>query len=174
VVDDIRMSASARGHVSTHITDAESHAALARAASAAERFDRKVARFHYLAETAEDQLRKFLYYFLALEVNTHRVFQTVTDNALAHIRTSERARLARLAPSVLEHEDRPRTLRDRFVCCALVVWTWLLDTDITSFVQLKAVRDDIAHGSLDEPPPTSIPAVAQLLRSVHQPLQRIG
>src|SRR3954451_2586548 len=61
-----------------------------------------------------------------------------------------------------EQRNSWRTLKDRFVWCAICVWTHLSDTDIEEFKRLKAVRDSIAHGSISVPRNASVAAVERL------------
>jgi hypothetical protein len=41
------------------------------------------------------------------------------------------------------------TIKEQFVWCAVCVWSALDDADMSEFAELKALRDDIAHGRKD-------------------------
>ncbi len=129
----------------------------------ASRLNPKAARYFSLATGEPDQLKKFLFFFLALEVQTHAVFKRIDHVAHA---TS----LASALPSPListsdlmkEQVRKLSSLADRFVWCAACVWTDLKEEDIETFRRLKIARDAIAHGDASEPP-AKAPQEAELL-----------
>lgn len=114
----------------------------------------KTARFFALGLGEDDQLKKFLYFFLALEVETHTVFGRINhaDNlkALLSSPATQRGSIFRV---LQEQTSQLRNLYDRFVWCAACRWTQLTDDDVMQFKALKKARDDIVHGGASEPPP---------------------
>lgn len=113
----------------------------------------KVARFFALGMAEEDQLKRFLYFFLALEVETHAAFGRIDHGAnLARLLNDQSARSQATSKLLGTQVTNLRSLYDRFVWCAACVWLGLQDEDILRFKALKDARDDIAYGSASEPP----------------------
>jgi hypothetical protein len=51
---------------------------------------------------------------------------------------------------------------ERFIWCALTVWTHLTDSDVESFSKVKTVRDQIAHGEIAAPPADAVQLVEHI------------
>lgn len=82
VVHDIVFRLSGTAYVSRSVPQAQLTADLATAVQLAGRLNPKVARFYSLAMHEDDELKKFLYYFLAIEIETHAAFSRI-DHAAA-------------------------------------------------------------------------------------------
>lgn len=152
-VHDIRIHFSGTAVVSQGLPANELAAELQAAADLAPQLNTKTARFFALGLGEDDELKKFLYFFLALEVQTHAAYaridhadalKTLLDPASSH-RPSAVALLRRQAGQL-------RNLFDRFVWCAACAWSGIDDADVEQFRRLKAARDDIAHGTASGPP----------------------
>lgn len=74
---DTRVSLSAYGYGSTRVSAEQTAERLASAMAIASRMKRKVARFFHLALHEDDPLKRFLYFFLAIETETHATFSTI-------------------------------------------------------------------------------------------------
>lgn len=134
----------------------------------ADSLDPRVSRFFQLGLRDQDDLKRFLYYFLAIEIEVHRVFRTVSraqhvmNGAILDPRVS--TSLARL---IENRADNWNNLADRFVWCVVSLWQHLSDDDIEEFKRLKKVRDGIAHGNVASPDRASVLAVEKLAKKIH-------
>lgn len=124
----------------------------------------KVSKFFFLALEEEDPLKRFLYFFLAIERQTHFVFSSVDhDRYLSElIQSPDRIRESSIMFFQRQREHW-KSLQDRFVWCALSIWTHLSDDDIETFKRLKKVRDKIAHGEITEPPGNAVIEIERLI-----------
>jgi hypothetical protein len=153
VLHDIRMQLSASAVISQRLSVEQLVASLQAAIALAPQLNAKAARFFALGLGEEDDLKQFLYFFLALEVQTHAAFGRI-DQAAALEKLLDRAAPPKLsAVALLQRQaDQLRNLFDRFVWCAACVWSDIDDVDVEQFRKLKTARDGIAHGSVSEPP----------------------
>lgn len=129
--------------------------------------DPRVARFFQLGLRDQDDLKQFLYYFLAIEIEVHRVFGTVP---LAQHVTNGAALDPRVSKSLallLQNRDNWTNLADRFVWCVASVWKHLSDNDIEEFKKLKKVRDGIAHGDIMTPDHATVIGAQRLAKKIH-------
>ncbi|MDX1725345.1 MAG: hypothetical protein R3355_19830 [Pseudomonas sp.] len=153
VVRDIRIELRAEAYTSYNLPLAGLMQKLEAVTSLAPTLNPKASRFFALGLGEDDQLKKFLYFFLALEVETHAAFGRIDHEAgikkLTSTTTSQRESTVRLLRT---QADQLRNLYDRFVWCAACTWTNLPEADVVQFKELKKARDDIAHGSTSEPP----------------------
>jgi hypothetical protein len=62
--------------------------------------------------------------------------------------------------------ERWKALQERFVWCALSIWTQLTDADIASFKELKRVRDQLAHGEISAPSAQNVLAIEGLAKKL--------
>lgn len=163
LVHDIRLHANATVEVSRSVADAALRDTVARAANLAANVNPKMSRFFRLAIEEQDRLKRFLYFFLSVEIETHQTFLSLDRTAqVARVFNSEdRVRLSSSAFFEAQHE-RWTALADRFVWCAICAWPQINDADVTEFKRLKKIRNDIAHGSLAEPSAESVTAVQRL------------
>jgi len=111
----------------------------------------KASRFFALGLAERDQLKKFLYFFLALEIETHAVFGRIDhDNKIKELLDDNSSSMKTL---IQIQVIGLKNIYDKFVWCATCAWPKLSDSDISEFKLLKKERDSIAHGSSSEPPP---------------------
>ncbi len=167
VVRDIRIQFSGKAFVSVGIAATKLAADVQAVAILAPKLNAKAARFFALGLAENDELKSFLYFFLAIEVQTHATFGRI-DHAQAI--TNLAASASPAAPSLLallqRQTDQLRNLFDRFVWCAAFGWIGVTDADVAQFKNLKAARDDIAHGSTSEPPAGYARQAQQLARKI--------
>lgn len=163
VVHDIWFVMNASGYSSTRLSGKDVEATVKQSISLATQINPRVARFFHLALQEDDLLKRFLYFFLSIEIETHAVYSSIDH--FAHI-ASLVNNPSRIRTSTIEYFENQRerctTLKDRFVWCAFCVWTHLNDSDIDEFRRLKKIRDDIAHGSIAAPPADSVRAAEKL------------
>lgn len=168
-VHDIRMNVTAHAHLSFAATSEAVQACLASVVAQAPKLDVKVARFFSLAMIEEDDLKRFLYFFLALEVKTHATFGAVDHSDRIGQMVPDISLAGQSVAALLQrHTENMRNLRDRFVWCSLCAWTSISDDDIAKFKQLKDIRDAIAHGSIDAPPNSAVTEIQALTIKVLQ------
>jgi hypothetical protein len=145
--------------------------ALKRVPKISAKIDSKSASFFHLALTEKDLLKKFLYFFLSIEIVTHSSFGTINHELCVSQLSVNRAKPWTKELSFLREVKKWPNLRDRFLWCASFLWTHLKEEDVETFARLKKVRDDIAHGNIREPKATDVEAAQLLairLHSSHQ------
>ena len=114
-----------------------------------------VAKYFALGADEADHLKKFVFFFLSLEIKTLKDFDKIKHpfNLLCNDTIA-------LHPSIAELINRDivnwTNLFDMFVLCATCVWTNLTEDDIKIFKNLKTTRNSIAHGRMSEPPPEEV------------------
>lgn len=168
-VHDLRVTMSALAFASIAATPESVQASLVGVVSQVPKLNVKVARFFKLAMFEEDDLKRFLYFFLALEVKTHATFAAVDHSVGIGLLVPTASPAGHSVSSLLQrHTDHMKNLRDRFIWCALCAWTSITDDDITEFKRLKDIRDAIAHGSIDTPPSAEVVALQALTVKVLQ------
>jgi hypothetical protein len=152
-IRDIRIDGMFNGYASYALPQAILAKKLQEVANGAYKLNPKAAGFFTLGVGERDQLKKFLYFFLALEIETHAVFGRINHQNKMQVTVVENSP-ARLATMHLLHKQVAAlaNLFDRFVWCATCTWTNLTDSDINLFKSLKDARDSIAHGRTSEPP----------------------
>jgi hypothetical protein len=117
----------------------------------------------------QDSLKSFLYYFLAIEIETHAAFGSIDHSTSIDRTLSIDDRVRASAKALFERQREHWTnLRDRFVWCAVCLWSQATDTDIQDFVRLKKVRDEIAHGTLHVPPAGAVDQAKRLAIKLFQ------
>jgi hypothetical protein len=135
----------------------------------APRINIKAARFFTLGMAEDDDLKKFLYFFLALEVETHAVFRRVDHaQALQQLLDPASPPLPAALALLTRQTDQMRNLFDRFVWNAACTWSGITEADVQQFKLLKSARDDIAHGTATEPPAGYARQAQQLAQKVLQ------
>lgn len=152
-VQDIRVEIRAEGYVSRAL-DAESlSGALQAVSERASHLNKRAASFFALGVGEVDELKKFLYFFLSLEIETHAAFGRIKHRAFLESAVAERQSARAAAIALLERQvSGLGNLLDRFAWCAASSWPHLSDKDVETFKLLKEARDAIAHGRASEPP----------------------
>jgi hypothetical protein len=148
IVHDNVVGASAEGFVSMPAATSAVEDILKNSAEMASRLHETFAKFFDMGLREDDPLKRFLFFFLAVEREVHRVFLATPADVLEEARNPAPVRLAE---SITRFEKSVANGRlgivDRFIGAALATWTQLRDADVTEFVRLKDIRDGIAHGS---------------------------
>jgi hypothetical protein len=154
-IHDLRIDVHAELSVSRPIDEMRAIQILGISAERAPRLHQRAAKYFALGTAEDDQLKKFLYFFLSLEVETHAVFGRIDHPVKVRgqvLRDGASAPRPSTADLITRDIRRWSNLFDRFVWCATCVWTNLVDDDISLFKDLKHARDAIAHGEESEPP----------------------
>ena len=153
LVRDIRIEIQADAHTAHNLPLAGLIQKLDAVKSIAPNLNQKASRFFALGLGEDDQLKKFLYFFLALEVETHAAFGRIDHEAVIKNLISSTALHRESTVRLMRTQaDQLRNLYDRFVWCAACAWTSLSEAEVVQFKELKQARDNIAHGSISEPP----------------------
>ncbi len=163
IVVDFGIEFRAEGRAGHVVPVLELQERFTRANALAARMSPEVSYFYNLAVKEDDPLKRFLYFFLTLERQTHAVFKA-TDHG-PHI-----AELLDFPPRVRStgalifgtQRERWKSLHERFVWCALTVWTHLTDDDVEDFKKVKKARDQIAHGEIAAPSPEVVTLVERV------------
>ncbi len=154
-VHDVRLDIRAEMTVSRALDEAQVVKALEASVERAPRLHKKAATYFSLATAEDDQLKRFLYFFLSLEVEIHAVFGRIDHSSKLRnqlLRDGLSAPLPSTTDLIVRDIAKWNNLFDRFVWCVTCVWTYLGDDDIRHFKELKEARDAIAHGRVSEPP----------------------
>lgn len=150
---DIRILVSGSMYASRSVAPEAMLAGLRDTVALAPRVNGKAARFFMLGMAEEDDLKKFLYFFLALEVETHAIFGRIDQaRAVQQLLDPASTPLPAALALLKRQTDQIRNLFDRFVWNAACAWIGITEADVQCFKELKTARDDIAHGTLTEPP----------------------
>jgi hypothetical protein len=132
--------------------------------------DPRVSRFYQLASRDDDDLKRFLYFFLAIEIEVHRVFKATPRSKHIENAATLAHRVADSLARLLESRDENwNSLADRFIWCVVSTWGHLTDRDVTEFKRLKKLRDSIAHGEVSTVPKAAVIAAENLSRRIHSP-----
>jgi hypothetical protein len=162
-VRDIRLTMSATATVAKRVATDVLTEQLARATIAASLLNPKVARFFHLALEERDPLKRFLYFFLTIEVHTHATFALIDhSSALAMLVSTDERTAGVVLPFLAEQREYWRTLRGRFAWCVACKWTHLSQLDVETFGHLKSIRDQISHGVIASPSASDVTAVERL------------
>jgi hypothetical protein len=166
-IHDIRIVASGSGYGSLRTPPEALVTGLQESLTLAPRINVKAARFFALGMAEEVDLKKFLYFFLALEVETHAVFGRIDQlRALQRLLDPASTPLPAALALLRKQTDQIRNLYDRFVWNAACAWIGITEEDVQQFKQLKTARDDIAHGKLAEPPGGYAHQAQQMARKI--------
>lgn len=150
---DMRLEGKAEVYVSYHLDQVALAGKLADVATKAPRLNQRAAKFFALGIGEGDQLKKFLYFFLALEIEANAVFKRINHEAQAIKLLSGTSSPSTVTVNLLKNQMKSlNNIFDKFVWCAVCVWTNLNEQDVSLFMELKKARDDIAHGDASEPP----------------------
>jgi len=100
-----------------------------------------------LGLTERDVVKRFLFFFLAIETEINRVFKSVPSSAFAEVfRSPLDPPTSNLVHEVVTGRNN-NDLRVKFLWCMMTVLPHLSSEDLAAFKELKKIRDDIAHGS---------------------------
>jgi hypothetical protein len=162
-VHDIRFSMSGTLSVSRIVNEETIRYALKEAPMLAPRLDPNVAKFLHLGTDEADPLRKFLFFFLAVEIETHRTFADIDHATKVACVLDASLHNNEIATVFLQAQpERLKTLKDRFIWCAMFAWPGMTTVDLGEFAQLKSVRDKLSHGEITAPPSSAVASIEAL------------
>jgi hypothetical protein len=166
-VIDTRFELSATANSASGWKPASIRKALGKVPDIVAKIDAKSASFFRLALAEKDALRRFLYFFLSIEIATHACFKGMKHDELVDKLTTKPTKQWAKGLSFLTQVEKWPNLKDRFLWCALFVWTHLSDEDVGTFARLKKSRDDIAHGSNAAPNANDVESAELLATKLH-------
>jgi hypothetical protein len=157
---DTRLTVSGTAFTSSELTSDTLSIALGDSISLAATLDEKVATFFRLGLEEEDFLKRFLYFFLSIEVQVHRTFATIDHDSHVSDLSQRSERIDITSTSFFSNKVKSwPNLKDRLIWCAHCVWFDLNQSDVIEFSRLKRIRDSIAHGDTATPNESDVIAV---------------
>lgn len=153
-VRNIRIDFHAEGYASFKLDQNVLRDRLSKSIRLADTLSPKASGLFALGLDETDEFKKFMCFFLALEVETHAVFGKIDQAASLQRMVHGSAILRNSIVQLLERQSKTLSnLFDRFVWCATFSWSNVTDADVDQFRALKNARDNIAHGTTSHPPP---------------------
>jgi len=153
VIQDVYVEIRAEGYASRAIDRDSLAGALQAVSQRASYLNKEAAAFFALGLREVDQLKKFLYFFLSLEVQTQAVFGKIDHHNQVGSTVTHEVSPRRTLEALLERQVSGLVnLLDRFIWCTACKWTHLTDEDVEMFKKLKDARDAIAHARASEAP----------------------
>ena len=168
-VRDVRIGGSGTASLTHRLQPADIAESLLVAGQVASSLDAKVSEFLHLAFSEHDPLKTFLFFFLAIEVQTHATFRAINHDACLTSSVNAAARLETATRELFRvRADRVKTLVERFTWCSMCVWTHIDDTDVAGLRMIKKVRDRIAHGVISVPDTVALAEAERLAAKLQQ------
>ena len=146
-VFDTKLSGSIQGYVSSPISLDGIGYSLDQAEQLFGELTKNSSRHFYAALNEEDRLKQFLYFFMFLERLTHETFKSLSYEKNAKQLFCIQQRMGGADSNFFSTIfSDTKNVADRFRWCAMTVWGQLGEQDICDFLELKKVRDRLAHG----------------------------
>lgn len=151
-IHDFRITVNARGITSLAYAGETINGMVKSALESLDGVGPRVAEFFSWAEREEDIVKKFILYFISLEMFSHKEFKLNFGNRTA----DEMEQMVGSAESnfpvssewLLKRKQREwTTLQERFVAGVMLRWANMDDNDVAKFGKLKKMRDNFLHGS---------------------------
>ena len=161
LICDTRIQFHGEAYVSINTDEKNVRGGLAKAIENAASIHPRVAEFSFLAFNESDPLKRFLYFFLALERLIHSTFDEINRKQKASALIKEHKRIERHGTNLLD--NFPENLANKFIYCAMHEWQHLNDNDVDKFLSMKKVRDKIAHGDVSVPKDKAVAEVEALV-----------
>ena len=153
---DLRFSARGTLDVRRNATEQQIRDGLAEIVAMAPAIDARTSVFFSLGLKEGDETKRFLYFFLSLEININTAFRSYRATVTAPKSLDQIRHCTRLSRTASLHDPRKKVdwidLTSRLTYLAIHKWKALGDDDIDEFKILKGWRNDIAHGDLTEAP----------------------
>jgi hypothetical protein len=166
-IHDFRLEGSASAYASFPLEEADVARRLETAAKVATEINPKVAYLYSMGMNESDNLNKFLFQFLSIEIQTHETFKRISKVERDSALRMPPERLMKAANRLKRSQrDDWKPLIDRFVLCSILIWHHLDDEDVDEFARLKARRDNIAHGTISDLTAADVRAAEKLATSL--------
>ena len=146
-VFNLKMTGSATGYASTAKKLEEINSSLNNSQKQFSNLKKGVCKHFYSALNEPDRLKQYLSYFFFIERFTHSTFKTLKydNDALKTFNLPSRVE-GSMSDFFQKIFSDSRTLSERFHWCAMLAWNSIAEADVTSFLELKAIRDKLSHG----------------------------
>lgn len=169
LVRDFRIGGGGTGSLTHRLRPSEVADTLLVAGQLASSLNAKVSEFLHLAFGELDPLKRFLFFFLAIEVQINATFKSIEHDDCLRSTVNSGTRLEAAARQLSRvPADRAKTLVERFMCCALRVWTQLDDSDVAGLRTITKARNQIAHGATKAPDPAAVAEAERLATKLQQ------
>ena len=155
ILHDFRVIGTGELTVSEAITADILAFSIEAALSACLELNPNVGYFFDLATREKDVLKKFLYYYLVIEIHTHKEFQKINYPQFFEKQTEVSERVGPLAMKFFVEYQEAKNLSQRFIWCSLLQWVEVDEKDFIQFREIKEFRDHIYHG--EEVPEGTLP-----------------
>lgn len=166
-VKDVRFDIKASGYTSERIADGTLKEMINDCAILAKSIEPKAARFLDLALKENDPLKSFLFFFLSIEITTHKQFKKIDHSSGVNALLQADGRISTSVNALFLEQGRSiKSLRDKFIWCVVNRWGDMTDNDVEAFVRSKKIRDDIAHGNNIDVSDHQLKEIRQLAESV--------
>jgi hypothetical protein len=149
-IHDSKISFNGSLTVSKKMSEHDFDTTLKKALQFASRLNPRVASFMHLGFQEKDRLKKFLNFFLSIEIETHATFKTIEHaKFLTDLIAFPSDQIRNTVSSLfIAQHSKLNSLREHFIWCVICKWKHLSDPDVETFSKLKKIRDDIAHGNI--------------------------
>lgn len=155
-LEDLRFSMTGTLEVRRTVSEKDILDGLNGIATVAPSIESRTSMFFTLGFKESDETKRFLYFFLSLEININTAFKHYRGVARGPKTLNEIRHCARLARTAASYDHRQkvdwRDLTARLTYLIIHRWNALGDGDLDEFKMLKSFRNDIAHGDLTEAP----------------------
>ena len=167
-VTDIGVEITLELDVSSPVTLEQLEGYAKSARDLANEFHKDVSRLFGLGLSETDPLKRFLFFFLAIERQVNRAFKAIPGRAFEAVGFGPQRLTYASRQFLTSQKDATKrpTLNERFFWCVLLQWTSLADADIEQFRRLKGLRDEIAHGDVSEPPSETVDQAERLVARI--------
>ena len=135
IIYDLEMQIQGSAYVLTNIYPSEVKVRIEDSIESYKSFDDQIGILFHAALREDSKFMKFLNFFLVLERYTNQVFEkwTTTIN-----------KAAILIPDEIKKKGE---ITKRFYQCTKSLWEAVDDEDVSNFILMKNIRNDIAHGN---------------------------
>lgn len=166
-IKDVRYEINASIYTSERLADGTLKEMIDDCAILADSIEPKTARFLDLALRENDPLKSFLFFFLSIEITTHKQFKKIDHKSGINALLQAEGRISKSINALfLEQNKGFKSLRDKFIWCVVNRWGDMTDNDVEVFARSKKIRDDIAHGNDIDVSDHQLKEVRQLAESV--------
>ena len=168
-VHEMRFSMSAKAYTVRTLSTNELHNAMTDLPETVVGLDSKVSELISTALNEEDRLKRFLFLYFAIERAVETTFDKHRRLPYSTPRNIDLGEELNVFVEKLKATPASKItdLKPKFLWCFWYIWDQLERQDIETFIELKTVRDDLAHGVLDVPYSQNVVAAENLLFRIH-------
>lgn len=119
---------------------------VSKAVSLFNKIDNKVSTFFQLAQEEADIFRRFLYFFMVVELHTHAMFKKNYQNNINFLNNKPDRMKLTSKKLTNERQNIPLNLFQKFEYCSKHLWNNITVQDIEDFKTAKTIRNKLVHG----------------------------